>query len=334
MKLTKLQLKKLVEEVILEENTKDIVSEEQLQQLEEGFADIMQKMRSSGRSAIRGFLRKSANSKANRKIEAALDNAEELPPEQRKEAVGSAWSASMFMIEQLVDIFDEFEVKFRSINDKLQRKLKQSAISPQTLQRMAEMLSIEDEEAPEGDVVRTVDDRDADFGTVKTGPPENMPTGNRLEEAEGTSLVADSLFRASAELVNWIVTMEGFSAQLSDIAGTAGTGGALRDVLEKYDDGGGGMSYAMRYGGGTNPEKKKSDVAMSVTDDPNQPTKVAPGPRVGTASAKAGATPASAVRTLQPGKTADLGRTRRRNESVELSKEYLEKLVNELKDKK
>ena len=84
MKLTKLQLKQLVEEVILEENTKDIVSEEQMQQLEEGFADIMQKMRSSGRSAIRGFLRKSANSKANRKIEAALDNAEELPPEQKK----------------------------------------------------------------------------------------------------------------------------------------------------------------------------------------------------------------------------------------------------------
>ena len=43
MKLTKLQLKQLVEEVILEENTKDIVSEEQMQQLEEGFADIMQK---------------------------------------------------------------------------------------------------------------------------------------------------------------------------------------------------------------------------------------------------------------------------------------------------
>tara|TARA_B100000287_G_scaffold83657_1_gene76312 strand:- start:838 stop:1842 length:1005 start_codon:yes stop_codon:yes gene_type:complete len=334
MKLTKLQLKQLVEEVILEENTKDIVSEEQVQQLEEGFADIMQKMRSSGRSAIRGFLRKSANSKANRKIEAALDNAEELPPEQKKEALDSAWMASGYMIEQLVDIFDEFEVKFRSINDKLQAKLKQSAISPQTLQRMAEMLSLEDEEAPEGDVVRTVDDRDADFGTVKTGPPENMPTGNRLEEAEATSVVADSLFRASAELVNWIVTMEGFSAQLSDIAGTAGTGGALRDVLEKYADlGGAGMSPAMRFSG-SNPKKKKSDVAMSVTDDPNQPTKVAPGPRVGTASAKAGATPASAVRTLQPGKTADLGRTRRRNESVELSKEYLEKLVNELKDKK
>ena len=332
MKLTKLQLKQLVEEVILEENTKDIVSEEQMQQLEEGFADIMQKMRSSGRSAIRGFLKNSANSKANRKIEAALDNAEELPPEQKKEALDSAWMASGYMIEQLVDIFDEFDVKFRSINDKLQAKLKQSAISPQTLQRMAEMLSLEDEEAPEGDVVRTVDDRDADFGTVKTGPPENMPTGNRLEEAEATS--ADSLFRASAELVNWIVTMEGFSAQLSDIAGTAGAGGALRDVLEKYADlGGAGMSPAMRFSG-SNPKKKKSDIAMSVTDDPNQPTKVAPGPRVGTASAKAGATPASAVRTLQPGKTADVGRTRRRNESVELSKEYLEKLVNELKDKK
>ena len=74
MKLTKEQLKKLVEEVILEEivgKDTDLVNEERL--LEEGFADIMQKMRSSGRSAIRGFMRKSANSKANRKIEAAKE---------------------------------------------------------------------------------------------------------------------------------------------------------------------------------------------------------------------------------------------------------------------
>ena len=113
MKLTKEQLKKLVEEVILEEivgKDTDLVNEERL--LEEGFADIMQKMRSSGRSAIRGFMRKSANSKANRKIEAALDSAEELPPEQREEAFQSAWAASGYMVEQLVDILKHFIMKF------------------------------------------------------------------------------------------------------------------------------------------------------------------------------------------------------------------------------
>ena len=329
MKLTKKQLKDLVEEVISDYDGLSLLEE---QILEEGFSDVVQKMRSSSRSAIRGLLRKAANSKTNRKIEAALDNVERAAPEQKEEAINSAFDTAGYVMEQLVDVFDEFEVKFRAINNKLQTRLKQSAISPQTLQRMGEILSFEDEDVEKTGPPKGMED---ETGTVITGPPKGMEDaeGNRVTEADETHDVSDATFRLSAELVNWAVTMEGFSDQLSAIAGTAGTGGALRDALEKYAEYG-GMSPSMGLGG-ANPKKKKSDVAMSVVDNPEQATGLQKTrkPRGGVEKARGTRAPSRGIGKMSPG-TIGTRTGGRMEETIDFSENKLKKLINEYTNNK
>ena len=83
MKLTKKQLKNLVQEVILEEST-GLVNEDQL--LEEGFADLVRKMKTSARSGLRSFGRIAKNSKASREFERVLDATENATPEEKAAA--------------------------------------------------------------------------------------------------------------------------------------------------------------------------------------------------------------------------------------------------------
>ena len=114
MKLTKKQLKKIVEEVILEES-KEVLSEEHTRMLEEklDIADVVQSVKLGAKTGLRKWITLAKASKANRMIDAALDTAEEASPEQKEVAGQKALKMVAPTMAQLADVFAEYEIKVR-----------------------------------------------------------------------------------------------------------------------------------------------------------------------------------------------------------------------------
>ena len=339
MRLTKEQLKSLVEEVILEERG-SLTNEAQL--LEEGFADLMQKMKTSARSGLRSFGRIAKNSKASRELERVLDVEENATDDEKQAARTQVFNLITPTFKQMIDVFSEYEMKVSQAAAKMNSKLKQSAIDPSLLQKIGDMLSNEDEAAPEGMPTMSsgevgpgglgtgTNDPRQDFGTTRTGPPKGMEDeeGNRVSEAEDDRSYApkpvsgkqpishgakDAAYDAAVELTNWVVSHETYLSTLTDIAGRSGQGGAFLELLNAVT--------------GIEPKMDKG-VPMSVSDDPEQPVGLQKDrkPRAGVEKARAEKTPRS--RTLGTG-GANL------EEIYTLSEGKLKKLIkNELKNNK
>ena len=341
MKLTKKQLKNLVQEVILEEST-GLINEDQL--LEEGFADLIQKMKTSARSGLRSFGRIAKNSKASREFERVLDATENATPEEKAAASRKAIGLIKPTFKQMIDVFSEYEMRVSQAAEKMNSKLKQSAIDPSLLQKLGDLLSQEDiaapedmpvmstgEEGPGGLGTGTNDIDRQDFGTVRTGPPTGMEDeeGNRVSEAEDDRSYApkpvsgkqpishgakDAAYDAAIELTNWVVSHESYLSTLTDIAGNSGQGGAFKELLNAVT--------------GQEPEMDKG-VAMSVSDDSEQPVGLQKDRKPRKGVEKARATPVPKSRTLG---------ANRLEETITLytlSEGKLKKLIkNELKNNK
>ena len=336
MKLTKKQLKNLVQEVILEEST-GLINEEQL--LEEGFADLIQKMKTSARSGLRSFGRIAKNSKASREFERVLDATENATPEEKAAASRKAIGLIKPTFKQMIDVFSEYEMRVSQAAEKMNSKLKQSAIDPSLLQKLGDLLSQEDiaapedmpvmstgEEGPGGLGTGTNDIDRQDFGTVRTGPPTGMEDeeGNRVSEAEGGSQgdstrgvsqgASKAAYDAAIELTNWVVSHESYLSTLTDIAGNSGQGGAFKELLNAVT--------------GQEPEMDKG-VAMSVSDDSEQPVGLQKDRKPRKGVEKARATPVPKSRTLG---------ANRLEETITLSEKKLNSLIknikNELKNSK
>lgn len=319
MKLTKKQLKNLVQEVILEEST-GLVNEDQL--LEEGFADLVRKMKTSARSGLRSFGRIAKNSKVSRELERVLDTTENATPEEKDAALTKVMYTVKPTFKQMIDVFSEYEMKVSQAAEKMNSKLKQAAIDPSLLQRLGDMLSVEDENVEKTGPPEGMED---ETGTVMTGPPEGMEDeeGNRVSEAEeetwgnedaGVSYdAAPAVYRAAAELTNWVVSHESYLSTLTDIAGTSGQGGAFKELLNAIS--------------GQEPKMDKG-VAMSVSDDPEQPVGLQKDRKPRKGVEKARATPVPKTRTL--GSNLE--------ETITLSEKKLNSLIknikNELKNSK
>tara|TARA_R100000008_G_scaffold47461_1_gene28102 strand:- start:773 stop:1738 length:966 start_codon:yes stop_codon:yes gene_type:complete len=321
MKLTKAQLKKLVEEVILEES-KEVLSEEHIRMLEEDIADVFQSIKLGAKTGLRKWITLAKASKANRMLDAALDTAEEASPEQKEVAGQKALKRVAPTMAQLADVFAEYEIKVRQANDKLQTKLKAVAIDPTSLNRLADMLSVEDE--PELRAQGLQPDNEDD---VVTGPPEGMEDaeGKPVTEAVATGETADAVYRAAAELVNWISIHNGYMDKLSELAGVGGTGGKLKELSVAIDP-----SAAPEAG-------EIGDVAMSATD-PETPVGLAKDrkPRGGVEKARATKAPTGGLGGYKKGtigtKSTVAGQL---EETITLSEEKLKRLIkNELKNNK
>jgi hypothetical protein len=342
MKLTKNQLKNLVEEVIAEQEG-TLINEDQI--LEESFADLIQKMKVSARSGLRSFGRIAKNSKASREFERVLDATENATPEEKNDATWKAIEIIKPTFKQMIDVFSEYEMRVSQAAEKMNSKLKQSAIDPSLLQKLGDLLSKEDIAAPEdmpvmstgeegpGGLGTGTNDPRQDFGTVRTGPPKGMEDeeGNRVSEAEasvyshapsGVSAGASkAAYDAAIELTNWVVSHESYLNTLTDIAGKSGQGGAFKELLNAVS--------------GQEPEMDKG-VAMSVSDDPEQPVGLQKDrkPRGGVEKARATRAPGTGIGKMTPGAigTRTGGRL---EETINLSEKKLKKLIkNEYKNNK
>jgi hypothetical protein len=178
-----------------------------------------------------------------------------------------------------------------------------------------------------------------DEGTVITGPPEGMEDeeGNRVSEADDEGAWAmkpdksgkrsvsfggrKAAYDAAIELTNWVVSHESYLSTLTDIAGKSGQGGAFKELLNAVS--------------GQEPEMDKG-VAMSVSDDPEQPVGLQKDrkPRGGVEKARATRAPGTGIGKMTPGAigTRTGGRL---EETINLSEKKLKKLIkNEYKNNK